>query len=421
MGQLGYRAARPRARHPTASATETAWRNVARSTGEIRLHDEDLAFLRRAERPGYEEGDDPLRLVDLFAGCGGLTLGFAEGARRAGSGIAVPLALDSDVDAVAVYRANFPGSGISGEPVEALFGGVLGDEPTPSEVELAAATGAVDVVLAGPPCQGHSDLNNHTRRDDPRNALYTRVVRAVEILAPDTVVIENVPGVIHDRRSVVTVATTQLGRLGYRVASSTIRLSGLGVPQERKRHLLIATRDVDPSPALAGLGSPAEKRDVRWAIGDLARMTDRTGLDRASVLSDDNRERAEWLIENREYDLPNPLRPACHQDDGHTYKSMYGRLRWDEPAQTVTTGYGSPGQGRYLHPEAVRTITPHEAARLQTFPDFFSFDAVSRRGSWARMIGNAVPPLVGVRLCAALLRASEVEPGEPKEALAEVA
>lgn len=394
---------------------------MGQSAPQIRLHDEDLAFLRLVERPPYEEFRDPVRIVDLFAGCGGLTLGFAEGARRAGMGIVLPLALDSEADSVAVYRANFPGSGIRQEPVESLFDGMLRDPPTPSELKLAAETGAVDVVLAGPPCQGHSSLNNHTRRDDPRNALYTRVVRAVEILEPQTVVIENVPGVIHDRRAVVTVAAVHLQRLGYRVVSRTLGLSRLGVPQDRKRHLLVATRGLDPSEALDELPSPGDERDVRWAIGDLAHTVHGSDLDRPSVLGAENRERAEWLLENSKYDLPNHLRPDCHRADGHTYKSMYGRLRWDKPAQTVTTGYGSPGQGRYLHPDAVRTITPHEAARLQTFPDFFAFDAVNRRRAWARMIGNAVPPLVGVRLGAALLPATGARPAQLNGVLAGVA
>jgi DNA (cytosine-5)-methyltransferase 1 len=72
---------------------------------------------------------------------------------------------------------------------------------------------------------------------------------------------------------------------------------------------------------------------------------------------------------------------------------MYGRLRWDEPAQTITTGFGSMGQGRYVHPRAARTLTPHEAARIQSIPDFVDFGD-GRRTEWAEMIGNAVPPLL---------------------------
>jgi DNA (cytosine-5)-methyltransferase 1 len=135
-----------------------------------------------------------------------------------------------------------------------------------------------------------------------------------------------------------------------------------------------------------------------------------------------------WLIEHDEHDLPNALRPPCHQSE-HSYRSMYGRLRWDQPAQTVTTGFGSMGQGRFVHPATARTITAHEAARLQTIPDFFDFSLARTRGSLARLIGNAVPP----GLPAAILEAVELnskgllrlEPvgvaveGEPREVVAE--
>lgn len=112
---------------------------------------------------------------------------------------------------------------------------------------------------------------------------------------------------------------------------------------------------------------------------------------------------ADWLIDEDEYDLPNPMRPKCHHDDSHTYNAMYGRLAWDDPAPTITTGFGSMGQGRFVHPAKPRTITPHEAARPQTLPDFFDLDMTKGRGAWATVIGNAVPPLLSVHLVEPLL------------------
>jgi len=99
----------------------------------------------------------------------------------------------------------------------------------------------------------------------------------------------------------------------------------------------------------------------------------------------------QYLLTTGNFDLPDERRPPCHRGGGHSYKSMYGRLSWDMPAQTVTRGFGSPGQGRFIHPARPRTITPHEAARLQFFPDFFDFSSVSKRTELATMIGNAVP------------------------------
>ncbi len=104
-------------------------------------------------------------------------------------------------------------------------------------------------------------------------------------------------------------------------------------------------------------------------------------VDVASVATAANRERMQWLLDHDEYDLPNHLRPKCHHAD-HSYVSMYGRLRWNTPAQTITTGYGSTGQGRYVHPARPRTITPHEAARLQTLPDFFDLGDDATRRAW---------------------------------------
>ena len=134
------------------------------------------------------------------------------------------------------------------------------------------------------------------------------------------------------------------------------------------------------------------------------------GFDAPSRMSRTNETRVDWLFANQRHELPNELQPPCHQGT-HRYPSMYGRLHWDRPAQTVTTGYGSIGQGRNVHPLEQRLITPHEAARLQTFPDSFDFGQAQRK-EWAKMIGNAVPPLVnmtiGMSLIPALREPSEI-------------
>ncbi len=116
------------------------------------------------------------------------------------------------------------------------------------------------------------------------------------------------------------------------------------------------------------------------------------------------------LIDNDEHDLPNRLRPPCHQGD-HSYVSMYGRLKWKEPAQTITSGFGSLGQGRFMHPSLCRTLTPHEAARIQGFPDYFTFDAAVTRTELSVIIGNAVPPALAATLIARLIAADVF--GEP--------
>jgi DNA (cytosine-5)-methyltransferase 1 len=143
-------------------------------------------------------------------------------------------------------------------------------------------------------------------------------------------------------------------------------------------------------------------RTLKWAIGDLESIDEETGFDAPSKASKKNQARMNWLLEAEDrYDLPNSRRPKCHrirktnkhgEKVRHSYRSMYGKLDWAKPAQTLTSGYGSMGQGRYVHPSRPRTLTPHEAARLQFIPDFVRFDAVDSRGQWARMIGNVAPP-----------------------------
>lgn len=368
----------------------------------------DREFLMTEKRPDYEGGPSPLQLVDLFAGGGGLTVGVSEAARRTGHGTEIALAVENDDHAADVFGLNFPCANLVRADVEALFDGELGAPVTASERNIALAVGEVDVLVAGPPCQGHSNLNNHTRREDPRNALYLRAVRAVEVLRPTLVVIENVPTVRHDKDGVVERSTQVLEAAGYSVASDVFHLVKFGVPQRRRRHILLATNNdrIDPS-VLGRLGSGCDdqaERSVRWAIEDLIDQTAQSGRDAASRPAPVNLERMQWLIDRDEYDLPNARRPKCHQGP-HSYNSMYGRLMWDAPAQTITTGFGCMGQGRFVHPAKPRTITPHEAARLQTLPDFFDLDARKGRGVWARVIGNAVPPLFVVHLLAPLIGA----------------
>jgi DNA (cytosine-5)-methyltransferase 1 len=362
---------------------------------------DDSRFLTSKVRPDYEQATNPILVVDLFSGCGGLTVGLAEAARAVGRGIYVALAVDFDADISKVYAANFPKARVETCGVEEIFDGGLGEPLTPNEQEWCRRVGPIDVLQGGPPCQGHSDLNNHTRRNDPRNEFYERMARAAEVLRPQVVIIENVPPVRNDRGQVVDRATEALEAAGYSVADAVVSFLGIGVPQRRRRHTVLATRDldIDAGEVLESLvGGP--ERDLRWAIGDLEDIDEPEGLDVPSRISPANASRIDWLFENNAYDLDNSKRPVCHQGD-HSYLSMYGRLRWNEPAQTMTSGYGSMGQGRYVHPSQPRTLTPHEAARIQFFPDWFDFTAgaaVMKRGTWATMIGNAVPPKLTIEL-----------------------
>ncbi len=358
----------------------------------------DQNFLKGRKAPTPAVGPD-FEIVDLFAGLGGLTIGAIEGARRAGQRAGLALAIDSNDAPLSVLQQSLgvPDRCIeSADLSDAL--GTVSSEVTSKEQSLFAGIRKGPLLLAGPPCQGHSALNNHTRHDDPRNDLYLAVGRVTRILQPTAVIVENVRGVGSDRRSSVNRCTSVLEELGYHVVARRIDLSTIGVPQKRIRHVLIATKKQDFKWTLP----LTPIRDLSWAIEDLVECAGQSLFNTASTPSAANQKRMEWLHENDEFNLPNELRPICHQSD-HSYRSMYGRLRWDAPAQTITSGFGSMGQGRYVHPSKPRTLTPHEAARLQFLPDYLKFDSVARRGQLAQMIGNVAPPLLTTVLVEALI------------------
>ena len=367
-----------------------------------------LDWIRRKTWPSLPRRPcGTVTLVDLFCGCGGLTLGVWEAARLNRRRFDIRLAVDHSPDAIAVYRDNFRLSPDVARlaDINEVLPGDLGNRPRAAERRLREAVGQVDVLVAGPPCQGHSDLNNHTRRDDPRNGLYLRVIRAVELLKPKMVLIENVGAVIHDRSSVIQKSLEHLRRLLYGTAHQFVRADSLGLPQRRKRHILLAVRDngfdVESLFPAQCTNAASLREFIRDLIDEPQKYDD--VFHTPSRMTPRNRRRVAYLFHNRAYDLPNSQRPDCHRN-GHSYKSMYGRLRWDVPAQTITTGIGSMGQGRFVHPDRQRMITPHEAARIQGLPDFYDFSSVKKRTAIQAMIGNLVPPAVSATVVTSVLQ-----------------
>ena len=377
----------------------------------------DLAWLASKERPRVRASAQEIRAVDLFCGCGGLTLGIREAARGLGCAFRSVFASDVNKGALDVYTKNFQPDIADDKPIEESINGELGAEPTPEEQAFCNKVGDIDILVAGPPCQGHSNLNNHTRRDDPRNLLYLRAVRCAEILKPDTLIIENVPGVLHDKHGVLQTADDYLKTLGYSVDFDIIRMWKIGVAQTRQRMLLVASRvakDVNIGEIMEKFTLPT--RTLEWVIGDLLdKYTVDNIFDSAAVHSPDNQARIHYLFENDLYELPNEQRPDCHRLKPHTYPSVYGRMHWDRPSPTITGGFPCCGRGRFVHPLRERTLTPHEAARIQYFPDFFDFNGMTRSGL-AHAIGNAVPPRAGYVVALPLLMtALEVQSQKNKE------
>ncbi len=341
--------------------------------------------------------------MDLFSGAGAMSLGAMHACQALGKTFKPVLAIDNDDTALGVYADNFGRESTMLADVSQILDRPLGASPSRGENVLRRRTGRVDLLIGGPPCQGHSDLNNHTRRNDPKNLLYERMARFAELLRPKHILIENVPAVQHDRRQVVEIVKKHLDILGYSTAHGVLRMEQFGVPQRRSRHVLVATR-IHHSLASVFDSTDEDERSVRWAIEDLESRCGSSWLDTPSKPSEDNRRRIAFLFRHDAYDLPDHRRPACHRTKPHSYKSVYGRLNYDEPAQTITSGFGSMGQGRFVHPAQRRTLTPHEAARLQMIPDYFDLSSVPTRRALAEIIGNAVPPKFAYALVLELLR-----------------
>jgi len=364
----------------------------------------DQVLLRSQDPPLPRGRGRAIRVVDLFSGAGLLSLGAMQACHALNLRFQPVVAIDTNREAVATYKSNFQDADARQIDIDRVLDGKLGAPVSLPEGDFKSFTGKVDLLLGGPPCQGHSDLNNHTRRDDPKNRLYERMARFAEIVRPKHIIIENVPSVRHDRNNVVELVSKHLDILGYHVASGIFRLGQLGVPQSRSRHVLVASLkalfDID---SIQGAYERAP-RSVRWAIGDLSRVRGSDIFDTPSTTTATNQRRIDYLFRNQLYNLPDSQRPNCHRYKAHSYKSVYGRLHASRPAQTVTSGYGSMGQGRYVHPTQKRTITPHEAARLQMIPDYFDLRGVCKRTALAEIIGNAVPPKLSYVLALELLR-----------------
>lgn len=349
-----------------------------------------------------------IHAVDFFCGSGGLSLGAARAVEACGMNYVPLAAVDVDTDALAVYARNFKPQAILATNAASvvdyhIYGrgdeAELAYEPELVDGRLEALVGKVDLVLAGPPCQGHSNLNNHTRRSDPRNMLYVSVAATAIALRARALVIENVPDVLADKSNVVGAAARILKTAGYCVSSSVLSATELGGAQTRKRHFLVATRGRVDHVAIGDVAELLRQppMTLREVIGDLESSPHRSFMDDAPTLSPENKSRIDYLFDNDLYELPNQERPDCHKN-GNTYPSVYGRLSWDKPSPTITTGFNTPGRGRYIHPGQRRMLSAREAARIQGFPDTYDFTVdgtVPFRKALAKWIGDAVPCWLG--------------------------
>lgn len=329
--------------------------------------------------------------IDLFSGCGGLTVGLKQ------AGFDVRAAVDVDALAVQTYRKNHPKTVVIEQDLSSMDVGEF--------LKLAKLKrGQVDLVAGCPPCQGFSSLrtlNGGKKIKEPMNNLVFEFVRVVEELMPRAVMLENVPGLHTDPR--LKRVVKRLEALGFECKSEVFDAAEFGVPQRRRRMILIGTRGFSAKfarrsrnaptvrTALEALAKPGKSGDalhdypVKRAlhVAALIRRIPKNGGSRNALPIEDQ--------------LP------CHQNTAGFY-DIYGRMAWDGPAPTITGGCINPSKGRFLHPQQNRAITLREAALLQGFPKSYQFSLERGRYPAAQMIGNAFPPALAKRHALALWR-----------------
>lgn len=360
-----------------------------------------LMTYRKSDQSDRERKN--LKFVDVFSGCGGLSAGVKLAGESAGYDVSPCCAVDLSKSALSVYGQNFE----TASTVQADIYDVIdfqvrraGGEPRfafPPELCHPRLRGLtdVDLLLGGPPCQGNSNLNNHSRNKDPRNLYYLAMPALAAAIRPSAIVIENVPEVIRANKRVVEQTSALLRSLGYFTYECVLSAERFGVPQRRRRHFLIASAIEMPCAQIAE-SYESESAVTAGQVLQAPRI-DGDPLDAPATLSLENQARIDYLFDNDLYDLPNHQRPKCHRN-GNTYPSVYGRINPNSPATTVTGGFMTPGRGRYIHPYERRGLTLREGARLQSFPEWYSFmvdgELPASRTEMAQMIGDSVPPLL---------------------------
>ncbi|MFQ1801350.1 DNA cytosine methyltransferase [Aeromonas veronii] len=330
--------------------------------------------------------------IDLFCGSGAVTLGLKQ------AGFHVVGAVDLAPQACLTYKANHPEVNLIEEDIVNL---------DPSCFDSVVKNG-LDLLVVCAPCQPFSSQNRKKSIADPRRDLVSESLKFIDRFEPEIVFLENVPGLA--ATSIFSSYTEALKARGYDVsAPMKLDASKLGVAQRRYRMVLLASKNID----IHKLSSFSEQpmRTVRDLISDLpvppiGRTSAADVLHFSRKHSDLNLRRLSYIPKNggSRYALPIELQLKCHQNKKNgSFSDVYGRMKWDDVAPTLTTGCTDITRGRFAHPEQNRGMTLREAARLQSFPDSYIF--LGNAGQIATQIGNAVPPAMMQTIAVTLITA----------------
>ena len=331
--------------------------------------------------------------IDIFAGAGGLTVGL----KRAG--FRVVAAVENERHSFATYKANHPEVKCLKQDIESVSGAAL--------LELAE-TDRIDLLAGCPPCQGFTSLTaKYKDKEDSRNKLVLEMARLTEEIRPQAIMMENVPGLAQKGRDLYARLRTRLQALDYRLTDGVMQVADYGVPQFRRRFVLLGGRGFEialPGATHSGASTDdlAPWRTVRDAIEEMPEpitlaeakakgQVERSDWHVVRKLSRENIERIKAAKAGQTWThIPEHLRPACHRDGYVGFTNVYGRMEWDRPSPTITGGCTTFSKGRFGHPEADRTISVREAALLQTFPLDYRLDT-PYMDYVCNMIGNALP------------------------------
>ena len=329
-------------------------------------------------------------VVDLFCGIGGLTHGFVM------EGFDVRAGIDCDPSCEYGYEANNPKSTFVNKQLE---------DVSASEIEEFYPSNSPKILVGCAPCQPFSSYTNSQSQDKKDWGLLSRFLEIIEGIRPDIVSMENVVRLRTFRGGeVLEHFSSNLEKLGYYVSINEVFCPDYGIPQSRKRLVLLASLhgEID---LINSTHSPDNYITVRDVIGHLPDIEagvihpdDR--LHFASSLSPLNKQRIQVSVPGGTWrDWSEDLIAGCHKKkSGKSYPGVYGRMEWDKPAPTITTQFYGFGNGRFGHPEQDRALSIREGALIQTFPDNYEFAPPEEEihlKTIGRQIGNAVPVQLG--------------------------
>jgi len=335
-----------------------------------------------------------LNAIDLFSGAGGLTVGL----KRAGFNVVV--AVEIYEPAAKTYAANHKTTKILTRDIKTVKG---------DEIISLADNKEIHLVAGCPPCQGFSSLTSKYKHDDPRNRLILEMARVVREVKPIMVMMENVPGLVYKGRTILDEFIADLNSLGYKVNYDVLQVADYGIPQMRRRLVLLAGKGFEISlPHATHTNKPSKDITLKpWKTlaNTIQPNNPPVTLEYAKKnggpikfnwhvvrdLKPISIERLKILIEgDGRQNLPVSLRPKCHKDSDEGFQNVYGRLSWSKTSPTITGGCTAPCKGRFGHPDEDRTISVREAACIQTLPKRYRFET-NHMDTVCDLIGNALP------------------------------